>query len=137
MNIDSDPRAASDRTVAGSVSHLRVVSDLEAAELAAEIPIGSPFAPGTALPLEWVGQTISFEAGVWRETMLGGLLASLIMIVFGLGSLATFPIGSTIIASGGCLLGAMALATRRPTLAMAATMGNLIVLAIGLMRAFA
>ena len=136
MNTDSASLRSSDIELVEPTPQLRIVSDSEAAELAAEIPTGSPFAPGTALPLDLVGQPISFEAGVWRETMLGGLLASLIMIAFGIGSLPIFPVGSMLIASGGCLLGAMALVTRRPILAMAATIGNLAVLALGFVRSF-
>ncbi|QDS90033.1 hypothetical protein EC9_42360 [Rosistilla ulvae] len=136
MNTDSASLRSSDIELVEPTPQLRIVSDSEAAELAAEIPTGSPFAPGTALPLDLVGQPISFEAGVWRETMLGGLLASLIMILFGLGAVAIFPIGAVLIGAGGCLLGAMALVTRRPTLALAATLGNLVVLAIGFFRSF-
>ncbi|MEZ6086661.1 MAG: hypothetical protein R3C05_01245 [Pirellulaceae bacterium] len=108
----------------------RVISAMEAEQFDAAVRRGSPFAPGTSLSLDVIGQELPFEAGVWQETMIGGLLASVIMIAMGLGSLAIFPMGALIIALGGALLGMMALGTRKAKLAVAATLGNLLVLAI-------
>lgn len=133
MHSESDLPTVEESDAAGSPV-LRVVVGAEAANLATSISLGSPFAPGTALPLELVGQQITYEAGVWRETMLGGLLASILMLPFGIGSLLIFPIGAVMIAAVGCMLGSLALSTRRPRLAFAATLGNLIVLAMAFTR---
>ena len=108
----------------------RVLTVAEADQLGDSIRRGSPFAPGTGLPLDVLGQQLPFEAGVWQETMIGGLLASAIMVVLALLSLTIFPLGALIIAFGGCLLGLLATGTRKSKLAIAATVGNLLVLAI-------
>lgn len=115
--------------VAESNPNLQYLSDEEAAKLA-DIQVASPFAVGTALPLEEIGQELEFETGVWRETALGGLLASMLMIAFGTGSLFIFPFGAVLIASLGCLLGVFALVSRKPYIALGATFGNLAVLAM-------
>ena len=110
---------------------VKMLSDAEAAALSADVVKGSPFAAGTALPLDVVGQQIDFETGVWRETVLGGLFASFIMLVFSVPAIFFFPSGAVMISALGCLLGIMALASRRPLLALSATCANLIVLALG------
>ena len=128
-NATSNDEVFDPVAVAETNPNLQYVSDEEAASYA-EIEVASPFAPGTALPLDVVGQEVDFETGVWRETALGGLLASMIMIAFGAGSLLIFPFGAVLIASLGCLLGVFALVSRKPYVALGATFGNLAVLAL-------
>ena len=108
------------------------LTDEEAAALGPDVSTQSPFALGTALPLDLVGQEVDFEAGVLRETALGSVLAAFLMVAFGGGALAIFPVGAVMISGLGGVLGAFGLTSRRPYLSLTATFLNLCVLVGGL-----
>ncbi len=110
-------------------STISLLTDGQVLELGDSLRKGSPFLSGTALPIELVGKELSYEASVWRESMLGGLLASWIMFVFAVIALKFFPTGASIISAGACLLALLALTTRKPRLALASTIANVLVFA--------